>query len=90
TGLIPTLFLFRQVDEGLATEELRMANKDAARDRNLVKQLMTDTSPGTGVDGETPPERRGECWMTDIRGRLNPIKIQLPARVERATAVSTT
>lgn len=90
TGLIPTLFLFRQVDEGLATEELRMANKDAARDRNLVKQLMTDTSPGTGVDGETPPERRGECLMKDIRGRLNPIKIQLPARVERATAVSTT
>jgi len=90
TGLIPTLFLFRQVDETLATEELRMANEDAARDRQLVKQLMTDTSPGTGEDGETPPERRGECFMKDIRSRLNPIKIKLPARVERAIAVSTT
>ncbi|WP_170926941.1 ATP-binding protein, partial [Mycobacterium avium] len=90
TKLVPTLFLFRQQDETLATEELRMANDDAARDRYLVKQLTTDTSPGTGVDGETPPERRGECFMRDLRGRLNPIKIQLPARAERATAVSTT
>ncbi|MBS1693095.1 MAG: ATP-binding protein [Actinobacteria bacterium] len=90
TYLIPTLFLFRQVDETLATEELRMASKDAARDRNLVKQLMTDTSPGTGEDGETPPERRGECLMKDIRGRLVEIKIKLPARGERAAAVSTT
>lgn len=90
THLIPTLFLFRQVDETLATEELRMASKDAARDRNLVKQLMTDTSPGTGEDGETPPERRGECLMKDIRGRLVEIKIKLPARGDRAAAVSTT
>lgn len=67
-----------------------MASKDAARDRNLVKQLMTDTSPGTGKDGETPPERRGECLMKDIRGRLVEIKIKLPARGDRAAAVSTT
>lgn len=76
TGLIPTLFLFRQVDETLATEELRMANKDAAADRDLVKQLM-----------ETEP---GECFMKDLRGRLIPIKVQLPACPERAIAVTTT
>jgi hypothetical protein len=77
TGLIPTQFLFRQVDETLATEELRMANEDAARDRDLVKQLMTDTGPG-------------ECFMKDLRGRLVPVKIELPARPERAIAVTTT
>jgi energy-coupling factor transporter ATP-binding protein EcfA2 len=88
--LIPTLFLFRQVDETLATEELRMASEDAARDRHLVKQLMNETSPGTGRDGETPLERRGECLMKDLRGRLAEIRIRLPARSERAAAASTT
>lgn len=88
--LIPTLFLFRQVDETLAADELRMASKDAANNDNLIKQLMTETSPGTGPEGETPPHRRGECLMKDLRNRLAEIKIQLPARPERAAAALTT
>lgn len=74
--LIPTLFLFRQVDETLATEALRMASEDAGRDPNLVKQL-TNASPG-------------ECLMKDLRQRLGEVQIRLPARPDRAAAVNTT
>lgn len=74
--LIPTLFLFRQVDETLATESLRMASEDAARDTDLVKQLMN--------------ARPGECLMKDPRQRLGEVQIHLPARGDRAAAVNTT
>lgn len=74
--LIPTLFLFRQVDETLATEALRMSSEDAASNPDLVKYL-TNANPG-------------ECLMKDLRRRLGEVKIRLPARPDRAAAVNTT
>lgn len=76
TRLIPTLFLFRQVDERLAAEQLAMASQDAGRNPHLVKQL-TAAEPG-------------DCLMKDLRGRLVEIAIKMPARGERAAAVNTT
>ncbi|ART74534.1 hypothetical protein BTO20_38750 (plasmid) [Mycobacterium dioxanotrophicus] len=73
--LIPTLFMFRQSDEVLAADSLKMASEDAAAD-HLVQQ-MTRFSPG-------------ECFMKDLKQRLGSVKIALPAHPDRARAVLTT
>ncbi len=74
--LIPTLFLFRQTDEVLAADSLKMASEDAATDRHLIHQLLRFAP--------------GECFLKDLKGRLGPVKIALPARTERSRAVLTT
>lgn len=76
TRLMPTLFLFRQVDEVLATDSLRMASEDAAHDDYLRKQMI-NANPG-------------ECFIKDLKGRLAPMRFLLPARPEREHAVLTT
>ncbi len=107
--LIPTRFVFRQTDEGLARESVGLLratpNDDAAAatpnaadlaiDEELVVTLMTDISPpteegGDGEGGKADPERRGECLMRDLTGRIAAVKIDLPARPDRAVAVLTT
>jgi len=88
--LIPTRFVFRQTDRQLAIESLQFLGVDTDVDEHLVKQLMTATSPATEENGKAAPHRRGECFMRDLKGRLAPIKILLPARSDRAAAVLTT
>lgn len=90
TRLIPTRFVFRQTDRNLAVDSLRFLGVDPDADDHLVKQLMTATSPATEDNGKAAPHRRGECFMRDLKGRLAPIKILLPARTDRAAAVLTT
>lgn len=90
TRLIPTRFVFRQTDRHLAIESLRFLGVDTDTDEHLVKQLMTATSPATEDNGKAASHRRGECFMRDLKGRLAPIKILLPARADRAAAVLTT
>jgi hypothetical protein len=67
--------MFRQSDEVLAADSLKMASEDAAAD-HLVQQ-MTRFSPG-------------ECFMKDLKQRLGSVKIALPAHPDRARAVLTT
>lgn len=100
--LIPTRFAFRQTDESLAKETARFMgaaddsadgtsdSTDLALHEELVTKLMTDTSPPTEAGGKAAPHRRGECLMRDVAGRLADVKIDLPARPERAAAVLTT
>jgi hypothetical protein len=99
TRLIPTRFAFRQTDAGLARDSARLlraaphdetGTADADIDEELAIKLMTDTSPPTEENGTAAPHRRGECLMRDLAGRIAEVKIDLPARPDRAAAVLTT
>ena len=87
-GLIPTRIVMRQTDENLARKCLRWLG--AGDDPVLLKELMEQTSPATGMDGYVDPARRGEGYMRDAMGNLGRIKALAPSMKERFDAVTTT
>lgn len=89
-NLIPNRFAFRHRDKSLAAGTLEWLGVDIERDAYLVDQLRTNTSPPKGPRETVAPNRRGECFIADGRGRIGRGKILGPARADRALAVSTT
>ncbi len=86
-GLIPTRILMRHTDKTLAQRGLAWLDLDPD-DENLLEQIRRDTSP-LGPDGElVPVHRRGEATMRDMSGNVGRIKVLLPAREERAAAIT--
>ena len=86
-GLIPTRILMRHRDKTLAQRGLRWLDLDPD-DEALVEMVRHDTSP-LGPDGkEVPVHRRGEATMRDISGNVGRVKVLLPARPERAAAIT--
>ena len=86
-GLIPVKILMRHRDPELARRGLKWLGLDQA-DSALVDLITKETSP-IGVHG-IPLERRGEGLMRDAQGRVGRIKVLMPARADRAAAISTT
>jgi hypothetical protein len=89
-NLIPNRFAFRHRDATTAANTLEWLGVDIERDRYLIKQLRENTSPPVGRKETVAPNRRGECFIADGRGRIGRGKILGPARADRAMAVSTT
>lgn len=89
-NLIPNRFAFRQRNAVTAANTLEWLGVDIERDAYLIKQLRENTSPPIGRKETVAPNRRGECFIADGRGRIGRGKILGPARVDRARAVSTT
>ncbi|MBY0285697.1 MAG: ATP-binding protein [Mycobacteriaceae bacterium] len=89
-NLIPNRFAFRQRNPVIATNTLEWLGVDTERDAYLIKQLRENTSPPNGRNETVAPNRRGECFIADGRGRIGRGKIFGPAREDRALAVSTT
>jgi hypothetical protein len=86
-GLIPTRIQMRQRDKTLARRGLAWLDLDP-QDESLVELVRTDTSP-LGPDGrEVPVHRRGEAIMRDMAGNIGRVKVLLPARAERAAAIT--
>lgn len=85
-GLIPTRILMRHRDQTLAKRGLAWLDLDP-NDDDLVEMVRHDTSPLT-QGGETPPWRRGEATMRDMSGNVGRVKVLLPARPERAAAIT--
>ena len=86
-GLIPTRILMRHRDRTLAQRGLEWLDLDPA-DESLVEMVRRDTSP-LGPDGqEVPVHRRGEATMRDMAGNVGRVKVMLPARAERAAAIT--
>lgn len=91
-GLIRTRIVLRHTDPELARRALVFLGLDPA-DAGfdaVVEALRFDTSPleadGTGVRAD----RRGEGYMRDVRGGIEPIRILGPARADRRAAIVTT
>ncbi|MCV6993024.1 ATP-binding protein [Mycobacterium timonense] len=89
-NLIPNRFAFRQRNAVTAANTLEWLGVDIERDAYLIKQLRENTSPPIGRKETVAPNRRGECFIADGRGRIGRGKILGPARADRARAVSTT
>jgi AAA-like domain len=89
-NLIPNRFGFRHRNTTLAANTLEWLGVDIERDAYLIKQLRENTSPPKGRKETVAPNRRGECFIADGRGRIGRGKILGPARADRAQAVSTT
>jgi hypothetical protein len=89
-NLIPNRFAFRQRNAVTAVNTLEWLGVDIERDAYLTKQLRENTSPPVGRKETVAPNRRGECFIADGRGRIGRGKILGPARADRARAVSTT
>lgn len=86
-GLIPTRILMRHRDMTLAKRGLAWLDLDP-EDEQLIEMVTKDTSP-LGADGrEVPEHRRGEATMRDMSGNVGRIKILLPARADRAAAIT--
>lgn len=86
-GLIPTRILMRHRDLTLAKRGLAWLDLDP-EDENLIEMVRHDTSP-LGADGrDVPVHRRGEATMRDMAGNVGRVKILLPARQERAAAIT--
>lgn len=89
-SLIPNRFVFRHRNAAAAADALEWLGVDIERDAYLIKQLRVATSPPAGLKETVAPNRRGECFIADGRGRIGRGKILGPARPDRARAVSTT
>jgi len=86
-GLIPTRMLMRHRDKTLAKRGLKWLDLDDT-DEALVEMVRHDTSP-LGPDGkEVPEHRRGEATIRDMSGNVGRVKVLLPARPERAAAIT--
>jgi hypothetical protein len=91
-GLIRTRIVLRHTDETLARRALEFLGLDPADPEfaGHVEALRFHTSPldpdGKGVR----PERRGEGYMRDVHGGIEPIRILGPSRPERRRAIETT
>lgn len=87
-GLIPTRILMRHRDKTLAKRGLAWLDLDPDNE-TLIETVRHDTSP-LGPDGqEVPIHRRGEALMRDMTGNVGRVKILLPARPDRAAAITT-
>lgn len=87
-GLIKLRVVMRQTDKVLAGRALTWL-ADVGEDAQMLDELMKNTSP-TGTNGEVPPDRRGEAFFRDVRGRLAKVRVRLPARPHRRRAVLST
>lgn len=76
----------RHRDKTLAQRGLAWLDLDP-NDEDLVELVRTNTSP-IGADGQVPLHRRGEATMRDMSGNVGRIKILLPARADRAAAIT--
>lgn len=86
-GLIPTRILMRHRDKTLAKRGLAWLDLDP-EDESLVEMVRHDTSPLADA-GMVPVHRRGEATMRDMSGNIGRVKILLPARADRAEAITT-
>ncbi|ETB46501.1 hypothetical protein O981_27850, partial [Mycobacterium avium 10-5560] len=68
-NLIPNRFAFRQRNAVTAANTLEWLGVDIERDAYLIKQLRENTSPPIGRKETVAPNRRGECFIADGRGR---------------------
>ena len=89
-NLIPNRFGLRHSDKTLAENTLAWLGVDIERNPYLVKQMRYGTSPAEGRKGFVKPNRRGEAFIADSRGRIGRAKLFAPARADRETAVLTT
>lgn len=85
-GLIPTRILMRHRDKTLAKRGLAWLDLDP-EDESLVEMVRHDTSPLADA-GMVPVHRRGEATMRDMSGNIGRVKILLPARADRAQAIT--
>lgn len=85
-GLIPTRILMRHRDKTLARRGLNWLDLDDT-DEDLIDMVRHDTSPLT-EGGGVPMHRRGEATMRDMSGNVGRVKVMLPARPERAAAIT--
>lgn len=86
-GLIPTRILMRHRDKTLAKRGLAWLDLDP-NDEALVEMVRHDTSPFSADGQGVPVHRRGEATIRDMAGNVGRIKITLPARPERAAAIT--
>lgn len=87
--LIPNRFAFRHTDDTLARNSLGWLGVDVDEAPHLVKDLRDNTSPADSEDFVLP-ERRGECFFRDHRGRIGKIKVLGPTLPELEEALRTT
>lgn len=85
-GLIPTRLLMRHRDKTLAQHGLEWLDLDP-HDENLLELITKDTSPLIPGEG-TLEHRRGEGLLRDMSARVGRVKVLLPAREERARAIT--
>lgn len=91
-GLIRTRLVTRHTDLALARESLTwlgLEEGDPAFQAH-VETLMKDTSPIDPATGKVAPERRGEAFMRDVHGGIEPVRILGPALSRRRRAMDTT
>ena len=86
-GLIPTRILMRHRDKTLAQRGLAWLDLDPD-DESLVEMVRHDTSPLAPGGNKVPMHRRGEATMRDMSGNVGRVKVLLPARAERAAAIT--
>lgn len=86
-GLIPTRILMRHSNKTLAQRGLKWLDLDP-EDETLVEMVRHDTSPVPVGGGQTPVHRRGEATMRDMSGNVGRVKVLLPARADRAAAIT--
>lgn len=89
-NLIPNRFVFRQRDETLARNSLEWLGVDLEETPFLVQVLREETSPPVGPGRQVPEARRGEMFMRDALNRIGRGKVLGPARLDRATAITST
>ncbi|WP_433202517.1 ATP-binding protein [Nocardia sp. CA-107356] len=89
-NLIPNRFVFRQRDETLARNSLEWLGVDLEEAPFLLQILREETSPPVGPGRQVPEERRGEMFMRDALNRIGRGKVLGPARIDRATAITST
>ena len=77
-NLIPNRFGLRHSDKTLAENTLAWLGVDIERNPYLVKQMRYGTSPAEGRKGFVKPNRRGEAFIADSRGRIGRAKLFAP------------
>lgn len=87
-GLIKIRLVMRQTDRELARRALEWL-AGLGEDEDMIKEVTENLSP-TGANGEVAPERRGEGFLRDVRGRLGKVKKRSPQREERRLAMLST
>ncbi|MGH3446519.1 MAG: ATP-binding protein [Nocardioidaceae bacterium] len=87
-NLFPTRVVMRTQNRTEAAKALAWADFEPTEDN--IEMLTTDTSPRDPATDQVPPERRGEALIRDAKGNSGRIKVDLPARQDRALAILTT
>lgn len=87
--LIPTRFLMRHTDEGLARRSLQWLGIDPDKNGHILRDLMFNTAP-KNPRGKVATGREGEGYMRDARGTIGRIKVLGPSSSIRREAMRTT